>query len=438
MPPISALRRVRVIAAALVGGLVAACDQPAAVDPPGDDDLPARERRVIAQPVLPNVTASSPMLAACGTGAEFHLSDMNHTIGTVRVSNDASTLFVTYSVTSPDWFISDTRLAVGKTAFDIPQDDDGTPLPWSFPYIGEHEPVITSHTYTIPLADLGVTAGQKVIVAAMAGVVHPTTSSYEGPWEWLVMWGLRSTTATPVQTMHEYVIGSCGSEPPPPPPPTTTGLVTITFDDGWEDTYTNAFPVLRDLGIRANVAVNPIAVDGGWTTYMNLAQLRALHAAGWNMVSHSWSHPDLTRLSDAELHRELRDSKAWIEGKGFGPAKTFIVPFHAWGDRERTAIAQYYANARGYSVNQFSPPRFTALPLSTAPYNIYGYEPEFAPFTTASGRAATMRHVEHAIQEGKHVDIFFHHITSSQVPAFRELMTQMAQYKASIRTWNEM
>lgn len=428
---------VTAVAAALTGGCSDNGTAPETELPPAQTELPARETRVIAAPVLPNVTASEPLIAACGPRVDYALTDVRRTIGKVSVMNDTTTLYVTYTVTQKDWFISDTRLAVAKTYLGIPQDSRRVPLPWSFPHAGEHEPVITSHTYALSLSQLGVGAGDRVVVAAMAGVVHPTTDRYEGPWEWLVMWGLGNIKGDSFETVHNYTVAACANQPPPPPPP-ATGAITITFDDGWEDTHTNAFPVLRELGLAGNVAVNPDAVDGGWATYMTLGQLKDLHAAGWNIVSHSLSHRDLTTLADAELHRELRDSKAWIERNGFGPATTFIVPFHSWGPRELAAIRQYYARARGYSVTQFVPARFTRLPITTSPYEIFGFEPEFAPFTTAAGRAATMEIVERAVMEGEHVDIFFHHITDAQVPAFRELMQQIAQYRANVRTWGQL
>jgi hypothetical protein len=169
---------------------------------------------------------------------------------------------------------------------------------------------------------------------------------------------------------------------------------------------------------------------------MTMAQLKDLSANGWSVVSHSLSHRDLTKLSVSELQRELRDSKAWIEHNGFGPSDVFIVPYHAWGTRERNAIMQHYSRARGYAVNQFTPPMYVKYPI-TQPYDLTGYEPQYAPFTTAQGRAKTIAIIRHVVEEGLYVDIFFHKITAAQLPAFRTLMTEIAQFKASLRTFGQ-
>jgi peptidoglycan/xylan/chitin deacetylase (PgdA/CDA1 family) len=426
-----------VVAAAAV--LLAACGE-GTTEPKATSEVPAAETRDVPPPVITNTRESSPLssLTSCGAPVVYKLTDLRNTIGTVTITNDASKLYVTYAITTKDWFISDTRLAIAKTYAKIPQDNRRLPLPWSFPHFADHEPVVTSATHAFKISDLGTAAGENIVIAAMAGVVHPKTSSYEGPWEWLVMWGIGNLSGQSVETIYNYTIAKC-SGAPPAPPLSSGGIFTITFDDGWLNTYTTAYPVLKELGLKGNIAVNPDPIDGGWTGYMTLAQLKELKNAGWSIVSHSLSHRDLVTLTQAELHRELRDSKAWIERNGFGPSDVFIVPFHSWGSRERTAIEQYYSRARGYTVNQFVPAMFSDYPI-TKPYDLTGYEPEFAPFTTPEGRAQTMEYVKRAVEESEFVDLFFHQITPSQLPAFRQLMTEIAQvarYKAAIKTWGE-
>jgi peptidoglycan/xylan/chitin deacetylase (PgdA/CDA1 family) len=426
------------LVAAMVAG---ACSENALTTSPTpgetQQEVPAAEVRTVAPPVTGNLHSSAPALATCAPAVTYQLTDGRRIVGKVTVANDAQNLIVTYAATSPDWYISDTRLAVAKSLLSIPQDNNHLPLPWQFPYSGVHQPVVGSYTYSVALSTLGVNPGDDVVVAAMAGVVHPKNGKdYAGAWEWLVMWGIGNIQGRSLETLHNFTVARCANQPPPVQS-TSGGMVTITFDDGWKTTYDNAYPVLKQLGLKGNVAVNPDPVDGGWSAYMTLANVRELYNAGWSVVSHTMSHRDLTTLSDADLDHELRDSKAWVEKNGFGPTNVFIVPFHSWGDRERTAVAKYYKYVRGYTVNQFWPARFAKVPITT-PMDLTAFEPEYAPFTTPEGRTATMDYVKRAVKEGEFVDLMFHQITPAQLPDFRTLMTEVAAYKANVRTWAEV
>lgn len=375
-------------------------------------------------------------LQSCGARVEYKLTNIRHTAGTVTVYNDASRLYVTYQVTEKDWFISDTRLAVSQSYAGIPQDNRHMPMPWSFPNAGEHTPPTKSVTYSFALSELGVKGGDNVVIAAMAGVVHPKHKRYDGPWEWMVMWGIGNVSGRSLETLHNYTITGCAA--PPPPPTSTGGIFTLTFDDGWLTTYETAYPILKKLGFKGNVAVNANPIDSNWVGYMTLPQLKELDAAGWSIVSHSLSHRDLTTLSDSELERELRDSKAWLVKNNFGPTDVFVVPFHRWGERERAMVQKYYSRARGYTVDQFVPALFQKYPVTAQhAYDLTGFESEFAPFTTAEGRALTVDYVKRAVTQGEFVDLFFHQITPELKPGFEALMNDLVPFKASLRTWGQ-
>lgn len=432
--------RIRLAALGLLAGL-AACSQG---EPTRPDLAPTEptgpqveaEHRSVARPSLSQVYNSAPALALCGPEVKYRLWAGRYFPGTVSVSNDAQNLYVTYAVQGEEWFITDTRLSVTRTVATIPVDSRKLPNPWAFPFSGVHQPAVKAFTYSVPLAKIGVRGGDPVVVAAMAGVVHPKTSDWSGEWEWISGWGIGNVSGTKIENVTNYRVAACPNAPPPPPP-SPAGAITITFDDGWLDTYTNAFPVLQQAGIRANVAVNPTPVDEQWVGYMNLTQLRALHNAGWAVVSHSMTHRDLVTLSEAELLREVRDSRAWIERNGFRGSHVFVVPFHSWGARERALIQQHYRAARGYSVNQFTPGRMVKWPIAS-PFDLTGYEPEFAPFTTADGREITRDYLERAVKEGEFVDIFFHNIRETDVAAFRELVEILAEFEPYIKTYDEI
>jgi peptidoglycan/xylan/chitin deacetylase (PgdA/CDA1 family) len=427
----------------ILAGLAGAGCRENAVTGPSlpDGTLPAAQTKTIPAPSLSILRSTAPTISsACGAGTTWVVSDGKRTVGSVVVNNDATNIYVTYSVPTQHWWLSDSRIAVAKTAAAIPKDANGQPSPWDFTLGTSHEPPVTSFTYTVSLSSVGVAAGQTAYIAAFAGVVHPVVeSNYDGSWEWIVMWGLTSQSST--ETIHPYTVATCAGQtppPPPPPPPTAGGIITITFDDGWKTTVTNAYPVLRDLGLKGNIAVNPTPIDEGWTGgYMTLADLNTLWGAGWSIVSHTMDHADLTTLSAAAMEAEIRDSKAWVAAHNFGPTNVFIVPFHSWGDRERAVIQKYHTYTRGHTIDEFWPELFQPVPI-THPMDLTAFEPEFAPYKTAAGRQLTMDHVKYAVDNGYFLDLMFHKIPTDQVANFRTLMTQVAAYKANVRTWKDV
>ena len=420
------------IVAALLG--LGACEDEIASPPEPNEEL-VTDTRSVGAPSMSTVYNSAPSMAFCGPEVKYTLFTGRYTPGTVRVGNDATSLYVTYATTG-EWFLSDTRVAVARTLAKIPLDSKRRIDPWSFPYSATHKPVVQAFTYTIPLADIGVRSGDKVVVAAWAGSVHPVVQGkWEGRWEWITGWGLGNISGTNLSNLSNYTVAVCANAPPPPP--VSTGAISITFDDGWAETYTRAFPLLKEAGLRANAAIWPVAIDGRYGGFMRIDHVRALHDAGWTIVSHSMTHPHLTTVSDDSLEWQLRESKAWIERNGFRTPKFFVVPFHNWGERERTAIKRHYSGARGTSANQWEPPRMVKMPI-TDPYKLTAFEPEFAPYTTAEGRALTKQYLDRAVANGEYIDILFHRIPEANMPAFREMVNLLAQYKPYIKTYDQL
>lgn len=126
-------------------------------------------------------------------------------------------------------------------------------------------------------------------------------------------------------TMREVHAILAGQQPLPPKP------IALTFDDGYRDFYTAAWPTLRRHGFKAT---NYVVTDFiGWDAYMTWPMLQELDASGQIEIgAHTRSHPDLRALGKERRWDEIAGSKAILE-EGLGrPVVSFCYPAGFFND----------------------------------------------------------------------------------------------------------
>jgi peptidoglycan/xylan/chitin deacetylase (PgdA/CDA1 family) len=112
---------------------------------------------------------------------------------------------------------------------------------------------------------------------------------------------------------------------PLPPNP-----ILLTFDDGWLDHYTVAFPELRKRGMVGNFFVPTQYADVGGELLMNWEQVLEMDRAGMEFGGHTITHADLTGLNLGQAQFELSSSKAKMEAKLGHPTYALSYPFGAF------------------------------------------------------------------------------------------------------------
>jgi peptidoglycan/xylan/chitin deacetylase (PgdA/CDA1 family) len=108
--------------------------------------------------------------------------------------------------------------------------------------------------------------------------------------------------------------------------------VVITFDDGYKDFYTDAFPILHECGFSAalflatgRVGNKSIQFEG--KEYITWSEVRELQPRGIRIGSHTISHPTLVNLKEPDIDRELCHSKRTIEDELGVGVTSFSYPY---------------------------------------------------------------------------------------------------------------
>ncbi len=152
---------------------------------------------------------------------------------------------------------------------------------------------------------------------------------------------------------------------------TASRTLAVTFDDGYRSVLESALPVLEGLGLTGTVFVPtrfvgsdaPMAWPGidRWLggpheselAPMDWEQLDTLAAAGWEIGSHTVSHPKLPELGDDRLAEELGESKTACEEALGVPCTSVAYPY---GDVDARVVRA--AAKAGYSAGAALPARF--------------------------------------------------------------------------------
>jgi peptidoglycan/xylan/chitin deacetylase (PgdA/CDA1 family) len=157
---------------------------------------------------------------------------------------------------------------------------------------------------------------------------YVSPDAFERQMNLLYEWGYRTISVEVLVRAIEW-----GAELPSRP-------IILTFDDGGEGTYTNALPIMQQYGFTgtAYVVYNYVGING----YLDVDQIRELHAAGWEIGSHSLSHVDLTKRPDRQMD-EIVESRWKLQRLLDVPILSFAYPFGAY-DRD----SLYHVHFAGY------------------------------------------------------------------------------------------
>lgn len=169
-------------------------------------------------------------------------------------------------------------------------------------------------------------------------------------------------------------------------------LVTFVLDDGNDTDYLLAKRIFAEQGV---VACSAITTDRINTPYhLTPPQIIALQDAGWEIMGHTVSHPNLNSLTPAQLETELLQSKVILEGIG-ARVNNVVYPFNKNNETVRAVTSKYYRSGRG-GTNSFNGGTFDPYFLKS--------------FTLKHDLRLMESHIDQAYQDKSWLIIYSHEI----------------------------
>ena len=103
-------------------------------------------------------------------------------------------------------------------------------------------------------------------------------------------------------------------------------VVWLTFDDGNEDFYTIAYPILKKYKAKATNNIITGFVKKGNAGNLTVKQMKEMMSHGMSFQSHTVNHPDLSVTDNATQKAELTDSVDFLEDKLNTKVNTIAYP----------------------------------------------------------------------------------------------------------------
>jgi len=191
-----------------------------------------------------------------------------------------------------------------------------TPTPvWVFQSGTITCPILLYHRMEIPPAPNSIAARY-----------YAAPADFRWQMQALKDWGY---TTIPMSLLVEAIMK--GSPLPPRP-------VVISFDDGYETVYQNAFPIMKEMGFTGIMYL--VGTYVGANGYMDASQVKEMTTVGWEVGSHSMTHPHLPTVED-QIGYEAGHSKTFLESKIGVNVETFAYPYGEIDEFVVGKVAEY-------------------------------------------------------------------------------------------------
>lgn len=200
--------------------------------------------------------------------------------------------------------------------------------------------------------------------------------------------------------------------------------IIFTFDDG------TVGDLVAEKILTANNQRAVSFVTISWlnhTNFMTLEDLKKLQNAGWDISSHTISHPNLTAMDDNNMTVELNNSYDWLVSNGFQKSAGFIAyPFGYYNDNVIAKTKQRYIfgrNVMGGIQSHLTPELGNDL-----------YKLKTVEVRNDTTVQLVKSRIDSTIDQGQLIILLFHRIVSNNPTTYEYLESNFKQISDYVKS----
>lgn len=182
-------------------------------------------------------------------------------------------------------------------------------------------------------------------------------------------------------------------------------VITINFDDGYENVYTNAKAIMDKYKFKGIAYVIPSYV--GKAGFMSVKQIKEL--VGWDIGCHTYNHINLRDSKESTIRSDLKAAGEWFKQNAFTEEMNYIAAPGGNYSNEKFSIYNDYCNVfRGNRTDGLS---YSILPSYRSLIDGHWFSKYQSIYNTDSV-SSVKTWIDEVIANGYHWNITFHQITN--------------------------
>lgn len=141
-------------------------------------------------------------------------------------------------------------------------------------------------------------------------------------------------------------------------------MIVLTFDDGYRDVFTNAFPTLAERSIPFTLYLTTEPIESGQPLHdrpssdpIRWDEVNAMLTSGLLTVgAHTHSHPDLRTVDRDHIASDLAEADRIIEERTGRIPIHFAYPYGYWAPAAHEIVRERYTSAALGATTSAAPP----------------------------------------------------------------------------------